>query len=333
MTWRGPRLREEEEAVVELFSRLADDRGPLDDERPVDADALRTQLADLGLWVLDDQDGDRMSQLVLSLIGRSWPALGWACAQSRAALIALDVGPSEAREHAEVVRSGRHVAVLVDAAAMSVQLTRDESTFRGTIRRVDPASELSSVVLLDGDEAIWLPSGTISRTDPVRRSGLDGARTVSVEIDGVGIPLGGCADAVRSCAWGGGAAVAAGIASAAADLALDYAIQREQFGGPLTEIPVVRAALQRQASLVATALSSALEVDASDVSQSAGVLSTACESAMEVTAGALQAHGGYGYLTEYPIEQWVRAAISLRAAADALHAGVYAGRVLTTTER
>jgi alkylation response protein AidB-like acyl-CoA dehydrogenase len=191
---------------------------------------------------------------------------------------------------------------------------------------------MGSVVLLDGDEAFWLPVTAITATAPVRRSGLDGARTVGVEVEGTGVPLGRCADAVRARAWTGAAAVAAGIASAALDAALDYARHREQFGGPLTDIAVVRAALQRQGALVATSVAAALHADPSDVSQAAGVLATAGEAAIEATAGALQVHGGYGYLTEYPVEQWVRAAISLRAAADAFQAGIRAGRVLTKDE-
>jgi len=219
--------------------------------------------------------------------------------------------------------------VVVDSAAMSVRLDRTGTSYVGTIHRVDPASELDSIVLLDGDEAVWLPTETIQRTSPVRRSGLDGARTVAVGIDGVGIALGESADEVRAGAWLGAAAVAAGIAGAAVDQAVGYARGREQFGGPLTDLPVMRATLQRQAALVASSLAAALEADISDVSQAAGVLATACDAALEVGGAALQVHGGYGYLTEYPVEQWVRASLSLRAAADAMQAGIRAGRVLT----
>ncbi|SEB63336.1 acyl-CoA dehydrogenase family protein [Rhodococcus koreensis] len=335
MTWRGPRLRAEEEAIVDLFARLAGDRGQINDGQPAVADALRAELGGLGLWMIDDAEDDgnpqRVSQLVLSLIGRSWPALGWACAQTRAALTALDAGPTEAREHAEAVRSGSQVVVAVDAAAMSVRLDRNDTSYVGTIHRVDPASALDSIVLLDGDEAVWLASPTIQQSSPVRRSGLDGARTVSVGINGAGISLGNLADEVRSSAWLGAAAVATGIASAAVDQAVDYARHREQFGGPLTDLPVIRATLQRQAALVASSVAAALEADASDVSQAAGVLATACDAAVEVSAAALQVHGGYGYLTEYPAEQWVRDSLSLRAAADAMQAGIRAGRVLAQT--
>ncbi|MFV9428991.1 acyl-CoA dehydrogenase family protein [Rhodococcus aetherivorans] len=333
MTWRGPRLRAEEEAIVDLFARLAGDREQIHDDQPAIADALRAELGALGLWMIDDDEDDanprRVPQLVLHLIGRNWPALGWACAQSRAALTALAGGPTEAREYAETVRSGNRVVVIVDAAAMSVRLERSGTSYVGAIDRVDPASELDSIVLLDGDEAVWLPSEAIQQTSPVRRSGLDGARTVGVDINGAGISLGTVADEIRSSMWIGAAAVAAGIASAAVDQAVDYARGREQFGGPLTDLPVMRATLQRQAALVASSTAAALEADGSDVSQAAGVLAIACDAAVEVSGAALQVHGGYGYLTEYPVERWVRAALSLRAAADAMQAGIRAGRVLT----
>lgn len=337
MTWRGPALSEEETAVVDLLTRLAGDRDALHDDRPAVADALRTELAELGLWVIDEEgnaaSSERMSQLVLVLLGRSWPALGWACAQSRAALAALDAGGPAAQESAQAIRSGRQAAVVVDAEALSVDLQRDDESYTGTMRRVDAASDVDSIILLDGSEAIWLPAAAIAATSPVRRSGLEGSRTVSVEIAGPGVRLGPHADVVRAHAWLGAGAVAAGIASTALDAALDYARQREQFGGPLTEIPVVRASLQRQAALVVTSVAAVLQAGTTDVSNAAGVLATAGDAAVEVTAGALQVHGGYGYLTEYPAEQWVRAAISLRAAADTVRASIRAGRVLTSVDR
>jgi alkylation response protein AidB-like acyl-CoA dehydrogenase len=50
--------------------------------------------------------------------------------------------------------------------------------------------------------------------------------------------------------------------------------------------------------------------------QAAAVLDAACESAIEACATAVQSHGGYGYLTEYPVERLLRDAVSLRAACN-----------------
>ena len=49
-----------------------------------------------------------------------------------------------------------------------------------------------------------------------------------------------------------------------------------------------------------------------------------------MTAAALQSHGGYGYLTEYPVERMLRDAVSLRAACGVHASAVPTGRLLAS---
>jgi alkylation response protein AidB-like acyl-CoA dehydrogenase len=93
----------------------------------------------------------------------------------------------------------------------------------------------------------------------------------------------------------GTAAVAAGIAGAAADAAASYATDRRQFGGPLTALATVRQSLLGQATRTAAALALAVAAADDDV-QALAAAREACDAAVDVAAAALQSHGGYGYL-------------------------------------
>jgi alkylation response protein AidB-like acyl-CoA dehydrogenase len=123
-------------------------------------------------------------------------------------------------------------------------------------------------------------------------------------------------DAARIRLRLGAAAVAVGIAEAAAEAALAYSGQRVQFGAPLTALPVVRDALLSASSAVATTWRQVLRPRDCSPWQAAAVLITACELAIDTCAHAVQAHGGYGYLSEYQVEGMLRDAVSLRAACD-----------------
>jgi alkylation response protein AidB-like acyl-CoA dehydrogenase len=114
----------------------------------------------------------------------------------------------------------------------------------------------------------------------------------------------------------GAAAVAAGVADAAAEAALAYSASRRQFGAALTALPTVREQLFGSAGAAAVTLRQILRTADATPWQAAAVLDAACESAIEACARAVQSHGGYGYLTEYPVERLLRDAVSLRAACD-----------------
>ncbi|BCJ68003.1 acyl-CoA dehydrogenase family protein [Polymorphospora rubra] len=170
-------------------------------------------------------------------------------------------------------------------------------------------------------------------TRPLDRTGLGGALTRSVRF-AEAAPAATVrrlrdvdVAAARARLRRGAAAVAAGIAGAAADAAAAYAAERHQFGGPLTNLPTVRQSLLDQATRTAVALTTALGTDDGSV-QTLAAMRHACDAAIEVAAAALQSHGGYGYLTEYPAERYLRDAVSLRAATDTHAAAAPAFRAL-----
>jgi acyl-CoA dehydrogenase len=105
-------------------------------------------------------------------------------------------------------------------------------------------------------------------------------------------------------------------AVAAAELALEeairYAQQRIQFNRPLSKFQVIRHKLADMASWIETARSltyHALSLFASGEDAVTAVAMAkvyACETANRVADEALQIHGGYGYMMEYPVQRYWR---------------------------
>lgn len=100
-----------------------------------------------------------------------------------------------------------------------------------------------------------------------------------------------------------------GTAQAALDMAVEYAKTRQQFGGPLTQFQVIRHRLVDMAVEVEKARQltyHALDLFAQGVdavAETSMAKLTATETACKVADEALQIHGGYGYMNEYPIQR------------------------------
>lgn len=114
------------------------------------------------------------------------------------------------------------------------------------------------------------------------------------------------------------AACGIGLAQAAFDQALSFTLEREQFGKPIaqnqgvqfmladmaTKIEAGRALYQKAARMRDRGL---------DYSMQAAEAKLFCtDIAMQVTTDAVQLHGGYGYITEYPVERYMREAKGLQ---------------------
>ncbi len=109
------------------------------------------------------------------------------------------------------------------------------------------------------------------------------------------------------------AAQAVGIAQGALDASVSYAAERQQFGQRVTEFQGIQWMLADMASQTEAArqltYAAAARVDAQapDVpywTSSAKLI--AGDTAMRVTTDAVQVLGGYGYITEYPVERMMR---------------------------
>ena len=110
------------------------------------------------------------------------------------------------------------------------------------------------------------------------------------------------------------AADALGLAQGAMEQAIDYVRKRKQFGRTIASFQVTQFKIAEMATLVETARSLtykaawALDRGSPDTQLSAMAKWWASRVAVGAADEALQLHGGYGYLDDYPIERYYRAA-------------------------
>jgi alkylation response protein AidB-like acyl-CoA dehydrogenase len=309
MTGNAPMLGEVQSDLVAMLDSLMSDREVmLSDERPDEVAAVRRQLAELGVWTLGVPEAlggggadELLTTTVFSRLAHRWAALSWAAVQAHAAIELL--GADE-----------RWAELVTDVHAGKVAVAVVEP---GQPIRVDAAGEQPHVLVLEGESTIHVYSPESLTYQPLRRTGLGGALTGFVHTATSPVVLGDAdVAAARVRLRLGAAAVAAGIADAAATAALAYSSSRHQFGAPLTALPTVREQLFGSSGAAVVMLRQVFRSADATPWQAAAVLDAACESAIDACAGAVQSHGGYGYLTEYPVERLLRDALSLRAACD-----------------
>ncbi len=109
------------------------------------------------------------------------------------------------------------------------------------------------------------------------------------------------------------AAQALGIAQGAFDIAKNYAHERQQFGKPIFDFQAVQFMLAdmamqieaaRQLTYAAAVKSERVESDLTFFSAASKCFAT--DVAMKVTTDAVQVLGGYGYVSDYPVERMMR---------------------------
>jgi alkylation response protein AidB-like acyl-CoA dehydrogenase len=114
------------------------------------------------------------------------------------------------------------------------------------------------------------------------------------------------------------AACGIGLAQAALDKALDFTADREQFGRPVSANEGVQFMLADMGTEIEAGrrlyrYAAALRDAGHDYSLQAAEAKLFCtDVAMRVTTDAVQLHGGYGYITEYPVERYMREAKALQ---------------------
>src|SRR5882757_7099537 len=111
----------------------------------------------------------------------------------------------------------------------------------------------------------------------------------------------------------GAGAQAVGIAQGAIDYALAYAKERVAFGAPIIDLQGIqfkladmqtKTAAARELLYKACAMADRSEPQLGQYTSMAKLF--ASDTAMEVTVEAVQVLGGYGYVTEYPVERFMR---------------------------
>ncbi len=108
------------------------------------------------------------------------------------------------------------------------------------------------------------------------------------------------------------AAQAVGIARAALEAAVGYARERKSFGVPIGQHQMIQWMLADMATAVDAARlltwrAATLKDRGRPYGQAAAMAKLfASETAMRVTTDAIQVHGGYGYIKDYPVERFFR---------------------------
>ncbi len=166
-----------------------------------------------------------------------------------------------------------------------------------------------------------MPGFGVARLE--HKMGIRGSPTAELTFDGVRVPAANrigedgdgfkIAMATLDRSRLGIAAQAIGIAQGALDAAIAYAADRSQFGQRIADFQGIQWMLADMASQTEAArqlvYAAAARVDANVAdlpywTSSAKLI--AGDTAMRVTTDAVQVLGGYGYITEYPVERMMR---------------------------
>lgn len=132
-------------------------------------------------------------------------------------------------------------------------------------------------------------------------------------------------------------AAAVGVARRALEESVAYAKVRTQFGKPIGQHQGIAFMLADMATKVEAARSlvllAASEIDAKRIDPKFGAMCKlyAADIAMEVTVDAVQIHGGYGYMKDYPVEKLMRDAkiLQIYEGTQQVQRMVIAGRLLS----
>jgi alkylation response protein AidB-like acyl-CoA dehydrogenase len=224
-----------------------------------------------------------------------------------------------------------------DVAANRMRATRngDGYTLNGTKRFITHGSiaNLLTVFALTDPEAGGRKgmSAFIVETDTPgfaaprveHKMGIRGSPTAELTFDGVHVPaanrLGAEGEGFRIAMATldrsrlGIAAQAVGIAQGAIDASVAYATERTQFGQRVVDFQGIQwmladmAAQTEAARQLTYAAAARVDAEASDLPYwTSSAKLVAGDTAMKVTTDAVQVLGGYGYITEYPVERMMR---------------------------
>jgi len=222
-----------------------------------------------------------------------------------------------------------------DTAAFRASARRDGADFvlKGTKQFISNGSEAGmALVLAATDPAAGKRGFTVFIVDPSmpgykvnrieEKLGQRTAHVAQIELDNLRVPaenvLGEIGGGYRIAMAGlsdGRIAIAAqavGIARAALEAALRYAREREAYGGPIINLQAISFRLAEMAMQVDVArqyyihAARLLEAGAPCMKEAAIAKLFASEMAERVCSEALQVHGGYGYLRDFPVERYCR---------------------------
>lgn len=335
-------LTDEQALLTDLVGGLVDARvAPVADavdEREQPDGAVVAGLGDHGLLAVDvpaELGGSgadlRAVVLVVAGVARASAALAAVPAVTHAVAAAYVAGDGPAAGAFDAGSSG---TALADATGGAAEAVADGDGWRltGHIGRVEAPLEPERMVILfetrDGSRACVLDAHApgVEVGAPDRRTGLRGAATRALTLDSAAVRpvdlIGAEASvaAARQHRLLTTAGRANGVARAAVDAAARYLGERRQFGVRLADMAGLRAMAARAAARLGAAEAALWELAGRPDALApgaegacAGTALVCVETAVAVSTDALQLHGGYGYTHDFPLERFLRDALSLRA--------------------
>lgn len=222
-----------------------------------------------------------------------------------------------------------------DAAAMKTRAVRagDNYTINGAKMFITNGSVADVYVVMavtdskggrDGVSAFIVDRGTpgLSNGRKIEKLGLHSSDTAEVVFDNVSVPASsligepgmGYRQTLKVLEGGriGIAGFAGGIARGALEDAAAYAKERRQFGQAIADFQAIQwmiadMATRIEASWLLTCRAAQLKDQGKPFAREASMAKLfASETAMWTTIKAVQIHGGYGYVTEFPVERYMR---------------------------
>jgi hypothetical protein len=282
---------------------------------------------------------------VVELLAARWLAIGEAVSVHTLACYPLaEYGTDQQRKRLPELVGGELLGAYClsepaggsDAAALTTRAVRDgdEYVLNGTkawithagvadfyqvfCRTGGPGPRGISCLLADADTPGIVPQAREKtmglRSSPIAQIAFDDARVPADRLmgeEGTGFRIALSAlDSGRL----GIAACAVGLAQAALDYAVGYAREREQFGQRIIDWQGIGFLLADMATGVAAARSLVLAAGRLRdhgrpyTAEAAKAKLFASDTAMRVTTDAVQILGGYGYVTDHPVERFMREA-------------------------
>jgi alkylation response protein AidB-like acyl-CoA dehydrogenase len=294
------------------------------------------ELAELGVLgaVVDQRQGGLgldlvATAMILEELGRGWTTVAAAVAGHLTATWALDrfASPAEREARLPALARADQLATAVVTGGVAARRDGDAWTLTGTTGLADNTPRARwfaiDVSSLDGRRLVALvergaPGLAIGEPEATLGArGLDPGVLTLEHVRPAHVLEGGASAGVRAFASLATAAVAVGLAQAAFEAALRYSQQRTTFGKPLCQ----HQAVQLKLADMATGITAArlLTYHAAE-SEAGGTLDAAAAAmarlhassvAARVTLESMRIHGGYGYVSEFPVERFYRDAARL----------------------
>jgi alkylation response protein AidB-like acyl-CoA dehydrogenase len=284
-----------------------------------------SELADLGVLgaPIDPRygglglDGVAVAML-LEELARGWTTVGAAVAAHFTCAFALDRGapPAERERRLPALVRGERLATAVLGGGVRTA----GGALRGRTALTDNAPRAGVFLVRaigdDGrtvDAVLERDTPGLALGAPEAPLGARGLDPCSLVLDDVRPALVLAEpDAVLAFATTAAAAVAVGVAQAAFEASLRYSQQRTTFGKPLCQHQAVQLKLADMAtSITAARLLTYQAAEAGDPAAAAMARLQAASTALATTLETLRIHGGYGYVSEFPVERYYRDAARL----------------------